>query len=239
MTKLLYMEDMQLLECEAYVDKIDQKDGKTIIYLDKTIFYPQGGGQPYDVGTITSGDIVFDVTEVRYNEGMVQHIGVFRNGRFMVDETVACKVDEERRKLNTRLHSGGHLLDMAVNELGYTWKPGKGFHFPEGPYVEYDGSLGDESEEAVIQKLNDKMNEILERGIETKIKFVSIDEMKSLCRNVPENLPKDKPSRVVLYGSFGVPCGGTHVARLEDIGKDAVRKIRQKGEILRVSYEIS
>jgi Ser-tRNA(Ala) deacylase AlaX len=238
-TKLVYMEDMQLLECEAYVDEVEQKDDKTIVYLDKTIFYPQGGGQPYDTGTITAGSIVFRVEEVRYSEGVVQHIGQFTGGRFMNDETVVCKVDPERRNLNTRLHSGGHVLDMAVSELGYDWKPGKGYHFPDSPYVEYTADLKGEAAEDVIAKLNNKMEEILSRDIHTEIKFVNIDEMKELCRHVPENLPKDKPSRIVLYGSFGVPCGGTHVKELIDVGHVEVRKLKEKGGILRVSYAIT
>jgi len=56
---------------------------------------------------------------------------------------------------------------------------------------------------------------------------------------VPENLPKDKPSRVVLYGDFGVPCGGTHVKQLSDIGSINVRKMKASGDSLRVSYEIN
>lgn len=112
-TKLVYMEDMQLLEAEAYVDAIEQKDDKTIVYLDKTIFYPQGGGQPYDTGTMTAGNITFVVEEVRYNEGSVQHIGHFEGGKFMTDETVVCHLDTGRRVLNTRLHSAGHEIGRA------------------------------------------------------------------------------------------------------------------------------
>ena len=238
-TKLVYMEDMQLLEAEAYVESVEQKDDKTIVYLDKTIFYPQGGGQPYDTGTMTAGNIVFTVEEVRYSEGAVQHIGHFSGGRFMNDETVICKVDAGRRALHTRLHSGGHVLDMAVNELGYTWKPGKAYHFPDGPYVEYQADLNGEASEEIIEKLNAKMAEILSRGITTEIKFVTREEMAKLCRHIPENLPKDKPSRVVLYGDFGVPCGGTHVKELSDIGHLEIRKIKDKAGTLRVSYEIS
>ena len=92
------------------------------------MFYPQGGGQPYDTGTISSGDIKFVVEEVRYAEGEVLHIGRFEHVRFMEGEQVRCTVDAERRLLNTRLHSAGHVLDMAVNELGYDWKP-KGLSF--------------------------------------------------------------------------------------------------------------
>lgn len=238
-TNLLYMEDMQQLECEAYVEAVEDKDGKVVIYLDKTVFYPQGGGQPYDTGTITAGDIKFIVEQVRYQEDQVLHIGHFEDGQLMVGETVNCKVDAERRLLLTRLHSAGHVLDMAVNELGYIWVPGKGFHFPEGPYVEYTADLKDESLEDIIDKLDKKMQEILARGIETDIKFVSREEMASLCRHVPDYLPKDKPSRVVLYGDFGVPCGGTHVKQLSDIGQVRVRKIKAHGETARISYELS
>lgn len=238
-TDLLYMKDMQLLEAEAYVESVEQKDNKTIVYLDKTIFYPQGGGQPYDTGTITAGDIIFTVEEVLYADGTVQHIGHFIGGRFMTDETVQLKVDTDRRGLNTRLHSGGHVLDMAVNELGYTWKPGKGYHFPDGPYVEYEADLGTETPEEVMFKINSRIIEILGRDIKTEIKFVTKVEMATLCRHIPENLPNDKPSRVVLYGGFGVPCGGTHVKQLGEVGNLHVRKSKAKGEVLRISYEVS
>lgn len=238
MTKLLYMEDMSLLQCEAYVESVEMKDGRFIVYLDKTIFYPQGGGQPYDTGRMVAGDIEFKVEEVRYENGLVKHIGVFSGGRFMTDETVICYVDKERRNLHTRLHSGGHILDMAVSELGYDWTPAKGYHFPDGPYIEYTGDLT-EDEERLAELINTKIDEILARDIETEIRFVSRDEMASLCRSVPENLPTDKPSRVVLYGVFGVPCGGTHVAKLKDVGSLKVRKVKQKGDVLRISYEIA
>lgn len=238
-TTLLYMEDMQRLQCDAYVERVETVDGKTIVYLDQTVFYPQGGGQPYDTGTITSGDVNFTVNEVRYAEGEVQHTGQFEHGRFMEGETVTCSVNGERRALHTRLHSGGHVLDMAVNELGYSWKPVKAYHFPDGPYVEYEADLAGEPSEEIIAKLDTIMNEILSRDIHTDIKFVTKEEMATLCRHVPEYLPKDKPSRVVLYGDFGVPCGGTHVEQLSDIGTVRVRKMKDHGGTVRISYEIA
>jgi Ser-tRNA(Ala) deacylase AlaX len=232
------MEDMQQLECNANVEAVEQKDGKTTVYLDQTVFYPQGGGQPYDKGIITAGSTKFVVEEARFADGLVQHIGHFEGSPFMRGENVHCSVDGDRRALHMRLHSGGHVLDMAVNELGYDWIPGRGYHFPDGPYVEYAGELGDETPEAVIDKLNAKIAEILARGIETSIKFVSKEEMAQLCRRVPDNLPKDKPSRVVLYDDFGVPCGGTHVANLADIGRETIRKIKVKPGTLKISYEV-
>ena len=48
-------------------------------------------------------------------------------------------IDENKRRLYARLHSAGHLLDVAVSNIGLSWQPGKGYHFPDSPYVEYIG----------------------------------------------------------------------------------------------------
>lgn len=235
-TKLLYMEDMQQLRSEAHVESVDRIDDRTIVYLDQTVFYPQGGGQPYDTGTIATPDTTFVVDEVRFVDGKVQHIGHFDGSPFVQGEDVTCIVDGERRQLHARLHSGGHVLDMAVNELDYDWIPGKGYHFPDGPYVEYQGDLGEEDKEAIISKLNDKIAEILGRGVQTEIRFMPKEEMSQYCRHVPDYLPAGKPSRIVLYRDFGVPCGGTHVAALKSIGQLHIRKIKGQSGTLRVSY---
>ncbi len=237
-TQLLYMEDMQALTCEASVEKIEKKDEKAILYLDRTVFYPQGGGQPYDTGTIETDDARFVVEEVRYADGEVMHIGYYESRPFAHNENVKCIVNKERRILNTRLHSAGHLLDMAVNELGYDWIPGKGYHFPDGPYVEYQADLGSESGEAIARKLQKQMTDILGRNLQTEIRFMPKEEMSQYCRHVPDYLPAEKPSRIVLYGDFGVPCGGTHVASLAEIGNVTIRKIKGKNETVRVSYNI-
>ena len=206
----------------AKVLGISEVEGKTIIELDQTIFYPQGGGQPYDQGVIENASGVFNVEEVRYIEGIVKHIGTGHH--FAVGEQVTLKVDEPRRKLHMRLHSGGHVLDMAITRLGLGWKPGKGYHYPEGPYIEYTGEVSDD--ENLQKKIEDTANEIIAEGIATTIKFL------------PDQLVNGKPARVVLYGDFSVPCGGTHVANLKDIGHLSIRKISNKKGLIRVAYQV-
>jgi Ser-tRNA(Ala) deacylase AlaX len=232
------MEHMQELEADAQVVRTDQRDGKHIIYLDQTVFYPQGGGQPYDTGVIENEHARFVVTEVRFIDGEVLHIGHYENGSLVVGDDVTCRVDNERRELNTRLHSAGHIADMAVNELGYNWVPAKGYHFPDGPYIEYHGSIGEKPGEQVAEKLNEKIVEILSRGLKTEIRFMPKEEMAAYCRHVPEYLPVGKPGRIVLYGDFGVPCGGTHVAELNDVQRVNIRKVKGHGDIVRVAYEL-
>lgn len=63
---------------------------------------------------------------------------------------MTCTIDGEFRKINARVHSAGHLLDMAMNRAGKTeLKPGKGYHFVEGPYVEYIGVIPDKERDAL------------------------------------------------------------------------------------------
>ncbi len=237
-TKLLYLEQMNQYTCEAQVVEVKDEEGKTVVILDQTIFYPQGGGQPYYTGTISNSDKKFLVEEVRFVDGIVKHIGKFESEVFKAGEAVTCSVDIERRQLHTRLHSGGHLVDMGLKQLGITWRPCKGYHFPNGPYVEYVGSLGGVDIEKLKADLEAACNQIVQQGIETRVLFMPKEEMGSVCVFVPDYIPANKPARVVMYGDFGIPCGGTHVSNLKDIGKISIRKIKQDGENIRVSYSI-
>ena len=244
-TKLLYLEDMQKLVHETRVVDVAVEEGKTLLTLDETIFYPQGGGQPYDQGTIENNSGLpagkvgtFKVDEVRFVDGIVKHIGHLESGSFANDQLVTLKVDPVRRALHSRVHSGGHVLDMAVHQLKLEWIPGKGYHFPDGPYVEYAGELDESKKEEIRQQIETVSNDFINKGIETSIRFMPKDEMHTVCTHVPDYLPEGKPSRVVLYGTFGVPCGGTHVANLKDIGHLTIRKISNKKGLIRVGYEV-
>lgn len=237
-TKLLYLEDFHLLACEANVEAVLEENGKMIVILDQTVFYPQGGGQPYDTGKITAGENVFMVEEVRFVEGIVRHIGHFESGRFEVGDHVTCAVDPERRNLHTRLHSAGHLVDMAVHALQLDWIPGKGFHFPEGPYVEYAGILEGLDKDKLKADIEAQCNRLIQEGRETKLVFMDKEQMASVCHHVPDYIPEGKPARVVMYGDFGVPCGGTHVRNIAEIKNMIIRKLKMDGKNIRVAYDV-
>ena len=229
LTELLYMKNMEQMQCSSKIIGSHQNEGKNILMLDQTIFYPQGGGQPYDTGMIKSidGHFVFQVQEVRFIEGVVHHIGIIENGELSVGMEVNCFIDEERRKLNTRLHSAGHLIDMALKEMSIDWIPGKGYHFPQGAYVEYSGNISNLDVENLKSEIGQKCNEIISRNIETKLVF---DEHK---------LQNGKSMRTVFYGEYGIPCGGTHVSNLKEIISIGIRKIKKEKDAIRVSYSVS
>lgn len=237
-TKLVYLEDMHTLTGDAGVVEVGEMEGRQYIVLDQTILYAQGGGQPADHGVIKNDASVFMVTDVRFKDGIVYHYGEREGAPLSVGDKVVVEVDGERRQLHKRLHSAAHVLDMVVAEMNLPWVPGKGYHFPDGPYVEYAGSLDGFNIEELKEKMEKRIHEIIASDLPTRTVFVSKDEMAQLCRFVPEHLPEGKPTRVVLYGQFGVPCGGTHVAHLSEIGSEAIRKVKVEKGNVRVSYTI-
>ena len=238
-TKLLYLEDFTLLTCESNVLEVFKENDKDIVVLDKTVFYPQGGGQPYDKGSIQAPSGKFAVEEVRFVDGTVRHSGKFENGNFGKGETVRCFEDKDRRILNSKIHSAGHVVDLAVTELKLNWIPGKGYHFPDGPYVEYSGNLEGLDKEKVRIDLENSCNKFIKEGRETRLLFIDKERMKEVCHFVPDYIPEDKPARVVMFGDFGIPCGGTHVGILSEIKSMTIRKIKNESGKIRVAYDVS
>lgn len=240
-TKLNYLNDSYQFEDTAtLIGQQPYDDGRTNLILDSTIFYPQGGGQPYDTGGIRNEKGVFRVEEVRFSEGIVHHIGRFETGAFEVDQTIHLEIDEARRRQHCKLHSGGHLIDAAVHHLGHKLIPGKGYHFPDGPYVEYEGTIPEEEREVVRVAIENEVNRMIREGYDVKTQLANLEEMKTLCAFVPAYLPRDKPSRVVQVADAPYcPCGGTHVKNINEIQSYTIPKITSKKGVTRVRYEVA
>jgi Ser-tRNA(Ala) deacylase AlaX len=226
MTKLLYFENSYLFESTAKVVEIGEHEGKTFVILDQTIFYPQGGGQPSDTGTITSENCIFEVQKCVFLDEKVYHFGEFTKGKFEIGEDVGLKVDEANRRLNARNHSAGHFIDLALEKLGIDWKPQKGYHWPAGAYVEYSGDLGTDLE--IGTKIENTINEIIQTNPKISFTFKSGESHQS-----------GKPMRIMSVECFkDCPCGGTHVQIVSDIGKVKIRKVKKSGDRIKVSYEV-
>ncbi len=242
-THLVYLEDFAVVTCAAKVTAVSKtEDGRVDIQLDATCFYPRGGGQDWDTGIIYSEDraTVFDVEEVRLDEeGVVHHIGAYRSGELRAGEAVTGEVDVDRRMVNTRLHSAGHVVDLAVDRLQLPWTPGRGAHYPHMSFVEYEGTASPEEAEHIRSQIETLARDVIAAGGTNEIRFMPAADMHTVCRHVPENIPTNKPARVVIYcDDFGVPCGGTHVRDLHDIGTIHITKVKTKKGLTKVSYTI-
>jgi Ser-tRNA(Ala) deacylase AlaX len=243
MTELEYLNDTYLFESSANFLEVKTSEGstsgdntkRTAVILDKTIFYPQGGGQPADQGVIATASSIFNVTDVRLDEdGLVWHFGEFEGDVFNAEDSVNLKIDKERRIINTKNHSAGHLLDCAVEKLGIpNITPTKGFHFPEGPNVEYEGMI--ENPQELIPELQKAIDELISQ--DTKIEFTSLSPEEAKAQGVWA--PEGKFARVVNFEGFeSCGCGGTHVRSASEIGKITIRKIKCKKGNTKIAYVV-
>lgn len=191
MTKKLYYEDSYLKEATAKVLQIREN----ALLLDQTIFYPTGGGQPHDTGTI-NGIRVVDV--YKDEEGNIWHV-VETPEVFKVGDEVELKLDWERRYKLMRIHTGMHLLDHVLNEVlgNGTWQPhGSGLSPEKGRYdIMYPENINQYKE-----KIIELFNRYVDEGGEVKIWW-------------------DGETRLTQIRDFEVlPCGGTHVKDIKEIG---------------------
>ena len=239
-TELLYFNDSYQCEGMGRVLEVQEwEDGRMALILDQTIFYPQGGGQPYDLGTMEGVAGEFKVEAVRFKEGRVYHIGHITRGQIVRNDHLSLHVDEDRRRLNARLHSAGHLIDVALENIGQTLQPTKGYHFPDGPYVEYAGTIPEEERDTLKEALETELKRLIQEDGEVFQRLANYEQLPELCGHVPEYIPPDKPCRVVrVAGELGCPCGGTHVKKLSEIGPIRIHKLKSKGGKTRVAYRL-
>jgi Ser-tRNA(Ala) deacylase AlaX len=235
------MQDFDVETCTAKVLSVNStEDNRVDIVLDQTCFYARGGGQDWDKGKIKGSEATFIVDEVRLDEtGVVHHIGNISGGDFKSGDEVECKVDHNRRFVNMRLHSAAHVIDMAVADMGLDWVGTKGQHYPHLSAVEYDGTWEPNKAEEIRVELERRTNQFIEQGSSNSIRFMPVSEMPTVCRHIPDNIPTNKPGRVVMYGNnFGVPCGGTHVKDIHQVGMVTISKLKEKKGVIRVSYAV-
>ncbi|KAH0459344.1 hypothetical protein IEQ34_012158 [Dendrobium chrysotoxum] len=236
-TKLAYFDDMQALQYPAIFLAFEQVDGRLAMILDSTIFHPQGGGQPADKGVICSSGFRFVVEDVRSNDGVVFHFGYIDNSQDDYESNlkerpeVTLQVDAQRRALNSRIHSAGHLLDICVRNVGLSHlKPGKGYHFPDGPFVEYIGVIPPDQLQIKQKELEEAANSLISIGGKVFASVLSYDEAVKWCNgDLPSYILKGSTPRIVRLGdNAGCPCGGTHVADISDIKNFKVTQVRSK-----------
>lgn len=236
-TRLDYLQNTYQFEATAKLLGVSSDEHGLFLVFDQTIFYPQGGGQPWDLGTITVGDQSYPVNAVGYKDGIVCHRGAFAGAKLNVGDSVILRIDPERRRLNARLHTAGHLIQAAFNELYPNVKPLKGHHYPDGPYVEFLTPM--EIPETMASRLEALVNEKVRQGVSVTQEATTYEFIVRNAAFVPSNLPRDKPLRIVVIGHYApLPCGGTHVQSTKEIGEVRIRKMKTKDGVLRVSYNL-
>lgn len=231
MTKALYLQDTYLFEATAKVVVQGHDDRGAYVVLDETVFYPQGGGQPSDMGTLKGNGFESAVVQVREVEGEIRHYvaGVIPEGA-----EVTCQVNPLRRLLNARYHTAAHLLGNVVEEIYPALKAVKGHSFPQEAYVEFQGEVVVDEAQVLAG-----LEAAIARDMQTQVFDIAPEEFETQFYKLPYVIPGNKAFRVMQIGDYmPIPCGGTHLGRTGEIGTVTIGKIKMKGGMVKVPYGV-
>ena len=225
---MLYLEDQYLKEWDARV--IGVKDGKYVT-LDRTAFYPKGGGQPHDTGIIGND---YNVIYTGKFSGSISH-EVDREGLKEGDK-VHCRLDWDRRYKLMRMHTAAHLLSAVFHTEAGALITGNQLD-PEKSRIDF--SLEDFDKDK-IQDYVDEANRLAAEGHEVEISYMDREEalkdptMVKLANALP---PKVKELRIVKIGDIDRQAdGGTHVKNTSEIGTIRLLNTKNKGKDNRRVY---
>ena len=205
MSKKIYLNDSYCKEFWATVVSCENKDAGYEIVLDKTAFFPEGGGQAADRGTIDG----MDVTDVQEKDGKVIHTVV---GEIPVGKEVSCVLDWELRFSRMQSHSGEHIVSGVAHSLFDCTNVG--FHMSETMMtVDLDKALSAED----VARIELLSNKAIYKNIEIKAIYPTKEELERLDFRSKIELSSD--ARIVVIGDVDTcACCAPHVARTGEIG---------------------
>lgn len=206
MTERLYYTSDAIQGVAQVLSCSEEPDGRYAIVLDKTLFHPQGGGQPADRGSING--VAVEIV-IQRGENVIH---ILPEPLATGDATL--QVDAETRALHSRWHSAGHLVGYAAEQHG--WQPVKAHHWPGEGKVTFIADEGAELPDS----------DMLAASIETWIGA-------GLPRHVEFESGRRK---VWFGDLPAYECGGTHVSSLQNIDKLVISSIKQKKGQLTISY---
>ena len=205
MTEKLYYEDAYLHDFTAVVTACEAGKNGFLIELDRTAFFPEGGGQPADTGRV--GEAV--IRDVHEKEGRILH---YADHTLPVGERVSCAIDFEQRRRRMQNHSGEHVFSGTVHRL-YGLN-NVGFHMgAECMTIDFDGELS----EAELTAAESAANEALREDLAVRVFYPSPEELAAL----EYRSKKELTGQVRLVEIPGVDlcaCCAPHVRRTGEIG---------------------
>lgn len=222
MSKLLYREDAFCEKWETEVDDTYEKDGLYFISLKETAFYPGGGGQPADRGTIAN----LEVKSVE-SKGAVPYYGLESSIRGKVE----CQIDWGHRFDLMQQHTGQHLLSAAFRLV--LDRPTIGFHL--GQEAVTIDLPGDKLTEAEIRMTEQKVNELIYDNRLISSYYVTPAQLAELPVVKQPSVTEDV--RIVeIDGVEYNPCGGTHVSSTGQIGLIKILKTEKQKQGQRIYF---
>lgn len=206
------------------------KEGQTgAIVLNRTPFYPEGGGQVGDTGFLRQGKNVFKVLDTQKENDSIIHFGEVLSGEFSAGQELEAEVEKTRRERLRYHHSGTHLLNGALRNLLGDHVLQKGsIVSPE--YLRFDFSHPSALTADEIRKIESWVNESIRKDFQVETKELGIDDAKKTGAVATFGEKYGDRVRVVRMGDASVEfCGGTHVSHTGEIGFFFIKKESSPG----------
>ena len=222
MTEWLFQQDAYLAQCTARVVDVTP-DG---VVLDRTVFYPLGGGQPGDTGLLKGSDgRAWPVVDTRKGEaGRILHKLAPATEPPAAGESVEALIDWDRRYLHMRMHTGLHLLGSVLR-----------FGVTGGQVASHQSRLDfDTQEEIDAAKVSAALQALVAANRPVSSQWITdadLDRQPELVRTLSVQPPRGA-GRIRLLHIDTVdlqPCGGTHVRSTGEVGRLVVTRIENKG----------
>lgn len=238
-TRRLFREDVYLKTCEAVVQTVSTHEGKVLVTLDQTIFFPTGGGQSCDIGTM-NGLPVVDVYE--YKDDILHCVDCAPDA-LQSGDTVQLAIDWTHRFDNMQRHCGEHILSgMFYREYGGV---NRGFHMGDN-YMTVDISLEENPDFKTLTWEMAKHAElctneaiwtnapVITRHFDTKAEAAQLPLRKALAI--------EKDITIVCVGAVETPsdcvaCCGTHPSTAGQVGMVKIFKVEPNKGMFRVYFE--
>ncbi len=220
MTKELFREDSYLKSCTASITLADNNT----VCVDQTIFYPLGGGQPGDTGTMVWEAGSARIVDTRNSPEGIRHVVEDGASVPTAGTPVELTLDWERRYIHMRMHTAMHLLG-SILQYGVT-----------GGNISTEKSRLDFDMEDTVDKdaVAAKLRDLISADHAVTCRWVSeaeLDDKPGLVRTMSVQPPRGRGD-IRLLDIDGVdlqPCGGTHVASTSEVGAVRIGKVEKKG----------
>jgi misacylated tRNA(Ala) deacylase len=230
-TKALYLVDSYLKESDATVDSV--KDGKYAV-LDQTIFYPNGGGQPFDTGKVVRGSEVFNVVYVGKFSGEISH--EVDHAGLQAGDKVHLVLNWDRRYRLMRSHTAAHVVASLLNQATGALITGNQL---DVDHIRFDFNL-EQFDRQVLEACLEKANKLFDSDVPVKWYelpregALKIPGVVKMAGAFPPELPSLRIVEIV--GVDKQADGGTHVMNLREVGQVELLKTENKGKNNRRIY---
>lgn len=229
MTEMLYMTDNYLKEFDAAVESAGANPaGENYVVLDKTAFYPLGGGQEYDTGKLSWEGKTSQVTKTLKESGEVRH---YLDGEAPPQGTAIHGIlDWDTRYDRMRMHTAQHVVSAVAADMYNLQTVGNQLYADRSRIDFYPAHFDDEG----LKRLEEESNKIIDQGLDVKIYELPREEADKIVpshRVDMSRLPSGiKKLRMVEIDAWDwCPCAGTHVASLTELGRVKILSKKSKG----------